>query len=255
MNRQSEADILKRMAMNVGEYFGSSNPGELLSGFLAMIGNGYNGELLVYGRAVNGWGDTHQPAAALAAEANATAFAEAALEDAGRENGECPMLWVTELEGPALNADGTQRYNTRRSAFWRTAKALVGRLGLADTSGHLWPSSIAWSNLYKIAPALEGNPSNPLCSAQFDRCAELITTEISRLVPKRIVMATGIGWAEPFLRKIGVHITQGSDSRYVEGSGEMTTSGGRGCRIVIAPHPQGKPTIEWVEAVARHLNA
>jgi hypothetical protein len=255
MDRVDEVRILKNMAMSVGNAFLDPDVTQTASGFLAMIGGDYRQQLMVYGRAVNGWGNNPQLLRSLADDVTASRFAQVALADAGRENGECPMLWVTELEGAATNEDGTPRYNTNKSAFWRVVKATIGRLGIADILESNWPSSMVWSNLYKIAPDDGGNPSARLCNAQLRECIELFAAELSLYCPRRIVLATGLDWAEPFLAENGIAYSTASDSRFVEAHGEVSLCDGHTCCFVVAPHPQGKPEGEWVDAVVAHLGA
>lgn len=255
MDRAEEVRVLRQMALNVGKSYKQDAETQEVAGFLAMAGNDYRNELLIFGRAVNGWGEDPQHLAALADENKAKTFSEVALKDACRENGECPMLWVTELAGEDLNDDGTSRYNTNRSAFWRVIKATLGRLNIADTTGERWPSSIVWSNLYKIAPVGGGNPSSRLCNAQLEDCTKLFSIEMDSFAPKRVIFATGLDWAEPFLVNNGVTFSKGDGSNYVEAFGKIILRDGQVCRFVVAPHPQGKNENEWVGSVTGHLDS
>lgn len=65
------------------------------------------------------------------------------------------MLWVKDGWG------ATDRYNTKRSAFWRAVRGVVEGLGISDVEHDTWSSHLVWSNLYKLSPADGGNPSDP----------------------------------------------------------------------------------------------
>lgn len=105
------------------------------------------------------------------------------------ENSEydCPLSWVMEK-------DATRRgegYNTNRSAFWRMAKKAVRACYPEAEKDRLWSSHLCWSNLYKIAAAVKGNPSSLLKEAQQTMCVELLQEEVATWRPKRILVLAG----------------------------------------------------------------
>lgn len=128
-----------------------------VTAFLAMRGDKYCGELIVYGRAVNGWDvpgyDSGANIISLAEVDEALGFADAVFASVSNETA-CPMGWVT---------DPSPQYNPRRSAFWRCTKRVLHGLGIDDEDE--WYSHLTWSNLYKVAPA-KGNPGVKLKRAQ-----------------------------------------------------------------------------------------
>jgi hypothetical protein len=110
--------------------------------FWPKVGAGYDGDLLVIGRAVNGWIDhwsldepTDVPCLARAARRTGE----------GQVNGD-PLGWVLDRW---KRRDGG--YDTSTSQFWETIRRVV----MAGHPGHAhdWPSHIAWTNLGKLAPA------------------------------------------------------------------------------------------------------
>ncbi len=94
--------------------------------FAALRGSEDSDELMVIGRAVNGWTSRWNANDARDPEERrrilSCAFA------ATKWNDERPMLWVSDHWG------GAKGYNTKRSAFWRVVRGTVGRLGIADVS-------------------------------------------------------------------------------------------------------------------------
>ena len=75
---------------------------------------------------------------------------------------------------------------TSESPFWRYAGAVSQMvLGIQDYS---WSKHVAWTNLYKIAPANEGNPTDALCDRQLLACQQILRTELSLLKPTHILV-------------------------------------------------------------------
>lgn len=210
-------------------------PASAITGFLAMPGHAYAGELMVVGRAVNGWTGGILPEC-LHDPAEVTRYAMLVHQRVAG-NGECPMGWVTAAWG------ASEGYNTKRSAFWRSIRRVVHHLGIADVEGTSWSSHLVWSNLYKVSPADGGNPSNVLCEIQFPGCAKLLDLEFRTYRPSRVLFLTGVDWAGPFLA--AAELQQGRGFRYVKQFGLLCNA-----RCVIAVHPQGKPGAAWAREVA-----
>lgn len=210
--------------------------GKTLTGFLGLAGAKYDRELMIVGRAVNGWSE-------FTVERLADAGARRAFVTSLREHeSACPLSWVNAPAQPGV-------YNARRSAFWRTARkvreALTGE-PLADDS---WASHLAWSNLYKISNDT-GNPPDWMCTVQENQCIEMLGKEIDQFRPKRVLFSTGLDWAMPFVKALGRFSTIPSP-RYGEATGRIS-GGGEMVPCVVAAHPMTKPEEEWVSDV---LNA
>ena len=73
----------------------------------------------------------------------------------------------------------------------RVTRETVGRLGIADISTRSWPSTLCWTNLYKISPFAGGNPSRSLADAQLDKCIQILKIEVSDWKPRRLLFLTG----------------------------------------------------------------
>ena len=199
--------------------------------FWPLVGHRFDGDLLVVGRAVNGWvhditvEDARIPSAVCDRVAEARKHAE-------RDE----MRWVTDLAG---NRDG---YNTNESAFWRVNRRVVMASGLTDESEASWSARIAWSNLYKLAPVGGGNPRGAFLRGQTEQATRLLAREISELDPQRILVLAGRWWFEPFADRLGL------DVEWRTGLVEGTAKIGRR-RYVIAQHPMTKPEGRLVQEV------
>lgn len=219
-------------------------PASEITGFLAMAGRAYDRRLMVMGRAVNGWGEGILPAAVATTDA-ATRYARRVQDSvAPGPNGECPMRWVTDSWGAPCG-----EYNTKRSAFWRAVRGVVARVGMADVEQPEWPSQLVWSNLYKVSPACRGNPSGGLRQIQLPGCLELLRLEVVTYGPRHLLLLTGNDWAAPFLAAIGCSVHGGTGLSYVEWFGTCSLGGGHQMRCVVAAHPQGKPSAQWLQEV------
>ena len=198
-----------------------------------MCGHEYKRKLMVVGRATNGWTHSFRRQQLLAPR-GPERWAQRAREDS--EDDECPMLWVARCWG------ARKGYNTKGSAFWRVSGTVASELLGIELSDLQWPSQMAWSNLYKVAPAARKNPGNRLCRVQLETTAELLRREVAELKPKRVLVLAGGDWFEDFEKPLGLDVswTKG----LIEGVAES-----RGTRWVIGPHPQGKKERPLVRAI------
>ena len=62
-----------------------------------------------------------------------------------------------------------------------------------------WSKTLAWSNLYKIAPWSGGNPDEALREAQLEGCRRLLQLEVRKLRPSLVVFLAGSDWFLDFL--------------------------------------------------------
>jgi hypothetical protein len=241
MTRTIELAILRKIAIRVSES-SDSLPASPITGFMAMVGKQYEGDLMVVGRAVNGWTRGWKPQEFKDNE-NLNAFIDGVFESVtiGQP---CPMQWVSQCWG---NYD--HDYNTRKSAFWRVIRRVVDELEIADVGSSEWPSHLVWSNLYKFSPADGGNPSEALCTIQFDECKSLLQEEIHAYKPKRILCLTGVDWADPFIKAFAPEMAPISERRYVEAVGKLNAPHEPQSSIVVAAHPQTKKEDIWVREV------
>jgi hypothetical protein len=216
-----------------------------LTSFWPMIGAAYDGELLVVGRAVNGWRtqwtvDQARSAAELAAVVSDAIATNTVTPD--------PMDWIVRLWGNAgerFDGFAMSRYNTARSAFWRVCRELCV-VSPWHRPPEAWSSYIAWSNLYKVAPFERWNPAGALLASQRKSAARLLANEVDELDPRHVVALTGREWFEPFAEHLGLDVAW--QRGLVEG---VARSARR--RWVIAKHPMGKPGDAWLDEVRAAL--
>jgi hypothetical protein len=213
---------------------------ETVTGFLPMVGREYSGQIMVVG----GWTKGIAPTQ-LGNDVLCLDYARSVYQSVTESMlGECPMSWVTACWG------ATKKYNTRRSAFWRVIRAVVGRLDIAnvDDDQNPWPSHLVWSNLYKIAPVEGGNPDGNLQQAQFKGCVKLLQWELKNYQPRRLLFLTGRAWADPFLREAWQDRALPEGQSFVEATGHVKC-GPHAATCVVAKHPQGKNETDWVNEV------
>lgn len=226
-----------------------------LIGMLAMVGRKYARQLMVIGRAPNGWDHVDGWKDGIASSdlddaERRSNFAQAVYRSvtAPKSSNECPMSWVTNQWG-CRNG-----YSTARSPFWRVIRAVVERLDIADVDGLDWPCHLVWSNLYKAAPAQGGNPNGKLQRMQVEGCRRLLQWELEKFRPRRLVFLTGWDWAEPFLDQKLRDRTQLNGQLFVERAGHLDYGFGT-ADCVVAQHPQGKPEAFWVDEVMSAFGA
>jgi hypothetical protein len=200
--------------------------------FWPKIGRLYDGEVLLVGRAVNGWIDRWEPAdsrspAELAAVARATGE--------GEVDG-CQMGWVLDRWG---KRDGGS--DSARSQYWNTMRRVV--TSLVPGSDDDWPSRLAWTNLAKIAPYSGGNPGS--ASLRIQRGAmgtALLVREVQELQPRRVVAFTDRWWFAPYAAALGVNLEQREG--FVEAVGRLGKT-----RVVVAVHPMTRSPTAVADAV------
>lgn len=203
-----------------------------------MSGTKYKGDLMVIGRALNGWDNVWCPM-----EATDSSGIDRVVKRVRESVGD--LSWVSECWGSSTD------YNTKRSPFWRTTRGVVVGLNLCDPESSDWHAHIIWSNLYKVAPKEGGNPGSKLCALQEPYCKDLISTEIEVYKPKRVLFVTGYDWAKPFLDAEKWHI----DSETIIGNAHVQAivsykiGGSKKGKAVIAARPEGRVEEKWIRSV------
>ncbi|MGI2172150.1 uracil-DNA glycosylase family protein [Shewanella sp. MF05960] len=228
MQAQKYLSLLSQL--KISKYKNSS---QSLCCFNAQKGNEYNNNLMIVGRAVNGWHHEFDMNNLNVETMVNEIFNQAATSD-------CPLKWVEDSWG--IN----EGYNTKSSAFWRVTKQVSQCLN-ENSSSTGWASKIVWSNLYKIAPSITGNPSDSLCDKQFVYCNELLLAEIEEYNPRVIIFFTGLNWFNGFLSN-AVSLASNKEHSLVEAHGVLKINDEE-VIIIIAKHPQGKPEAEMVNEI------
>lgn len=199
--------------------------------FWPMVGHRFDGDLMVVGRAVNGWNT-----ALTVEEARSEALVAQRISQVRERSERDGMRWVTELAG---NREG---YNTNNSAFWRVNRRVSLPPDADDERKQAWSAHLIWSNLYKAAPVEGWNPGGDFLRSQTGAACELLAREIDELNPRRILVLAGRWWFEPFANHLDLDI--GWRSGLVEG---VTSYNNR--PLVIAQHPMTKPESKLVSEV------
>ena len=208
-----------------------------LAGFCPLRGCRYQGELMVVGRAINGWRDEaclpKGPAGA------------GDLERIACELSKISMSWVSRHW-----QSRPPEYNTRRSAFWRVIRSVSLKL-VAGARDDDWPTHLVWSNLYKVAPWAGGNPPAALQHVQRDGCKKLLNLEISAFRPKRVLFLTGWNWAQQLV-DVSPGMRQPAGAQLVDKVWDRPLAsepGSPASRFVVAAHPRGKGDQRWTSEV------
>lgn len=116
-----------------------------------------------------------------------------------------------------------------------------------------WSSRLAWSNLYKIAPVIEGKRSAPILNAQFEHCIENLRMEIELLMPEKVHFMTFQGWFSWFAEPLSVEIRP-HHANSVDGMGDLNL-GPCSARFLVSTGPEGKNETEWLEEVVSAFGA
>ena len=127
-------------------------------------------------------------------------------------------------------------------------------LGIPDSKADNWHQSIAWANLYPVAPTVGGNPSSGLCKAQKRTAGMLLKTQIEHLRPTHIVFVTGADWFDDFNKPSDTDMRLFPDVRLSEYSGNpaIVGSGYIGtARVVVTKRPEYRfPDTKFSESIA-----
>ncbi len=138
------------------------------------FGNG-NTNIMLVGRAVNGWDaewcGTYKD---IAKQALNISF------DMERTNG---------IDFYGENSE--ESYNYNQCAFMQLGRKVAVLLGINenDIANHL-----LWTNLYKVAPALSGNPNGKVQKMQRNTAIKLLKKEIDIYKPSHIIFVTDMDW-------------------------------------------------------------
>lgn len=175
-------------------------------------------DLMIVGRAPNGWGVYYNRNKPAGEERNTL---EWVLNNMKEEDLEATIAdWATK-----------KKYSITRSQFWRVgrriAKSVTGR-------NEREFDNVLYSNLYKVGSDGK-NPTPKMIDATQENCIKILQLEIEIFQPKRILLLTGCDWAKPFIENLkieGKYIDQPSDVSFIGKIDEK--------EFVVAVHPQGR---------------
>ena len=216
---------------------------EQLVALYPMSGRGETVDTLYFGRALNGW-KWHFT-----------------LKDI-QQNPDEVLQWIVQngqdkyqpheerLDWVQCQWQSKDLYNTARSQFWQVIRR-VAMQRQGDASN--WWDEVAWSNLLKLAPSGK-NPSAAQMKVMGTHFLRMAVTEIQLFKPTNVVCLTGMNWANNLLnagtqcKKIPYN---GNQLKYV---GDRSY-GDHNCRVVVAPHPQGKSSSKIADEILQVLEA
>lgn len=230
-----------------------------LSHFVAMKGKLYNSlsspkdiRLMIVGRAVNGWTTLDVTSAETFGEA-----AQAAFNAEG-------FTWIDVSEDSLCNfpAEGEAKYYLSKSPFWRTCKGIWEKL--TGRTEKEWINYVAWSNIYKIAPKITGNPTTKICKAQISLCRRILQREIEAYRPTHILCITGFEWwfkdydnnvgiAELFSDINFLGRNTGINKQYVEATATYVFPDGKRSPVVVTCRPEARPEIEFIAQTVEYF--
>lgn len=149
------------------------------------------------------------------------------------------------------------QYNPRRSQFWNLASRVVRASTHTDLTFKQAIESLAWSNLYKIAPVGK-NPSWAMqqLHGNQDWVKRLLLADIEAFKPKALLFMTdtGAGWFDPEWIEGG---DKQGELKGRDGGASLPYLSGlfKGTRTpaIVTPHPQGKPFTAWVTQISQDL--
>jgi hypothetical protein len=247
-------DEFTEMLNSVGNDFSEEN----LTALFPIEGKKYNHELMLVGRAFNGWGSENDDICWNPKSGNPSSETINNIIDYslyGEKDGDCPMKWITDHWGWETNVNKNtpknEQYNMKRSQFWRVTKEILSKL--KNTEPEDWASYLVWSELYKIASSEGGNPSAKLLNAQWENCKRVLSEEIKFYEPTRILFLTGYDWFEDFE---GIEVFKDLGFTKVETKSSLVEWAGynENIKVVVAKHPQGKDETEYVKQVIEYFN-
>lgn len=228
---------------------------EQLSHFAGMKGTKYDDQkirLLIVGRAVNGWGslDISSP----------DKFAEHACNKIKNEH----FNWIVSENGVLRNDFKSENgyYWLDKSSFWRVSKkiweTLTDNIDFKNSNDDKWTDYIAWTNLYKVAPADMGNPTTAMCRKQLDACKEILRAELEFFKPTHILFVTDYQWwFKDFEDVFDVNFIVNGINKYrgeknnIFAEAYATTNDGT--KVVVACRPEMRDEEAYVEDVLAFL--
>lgn len=175
-----------------------------------------NPEFLIYGQAVKGW----EPVFNVSEKFQQQAILKNSIiysNDYYIEKDHSPLDWVNVYWSKSyFKKTVTTKsekefyppisYSTFRSFFWNITYKLICRYYELNEDSWEWTKKMIWSNLYKIAPFENKNPSNEECLWQQKHSIELVKKEIEEINPKFCIVITNDSWWQPFRESLNTKL-------------------------------------------------
>lgn len=212
----------------------------------AFVGTLYeesNLRLMVVGRAVNGWDriDTERCTSLENAVESALAQEEC-FDDVVNPNG---IPYIDSKTGKE------KRYYYSRSKFWKLIRCILDIGGDGRDFNH----KIVWSNLYKVAPFVTGNPNWGLIKPQMQNYIDCLIEEIHLYKPTHILFMTGMDYLNPWSDEetmpcFGEYFGIGKDNSF--GDDVYRVGEFEGAKVVVCGRPEGKSN-DAIQVMAKEI--
>ncbi len=227
-----------------------------LSHFIGMRGKDYCNQsvrFLLVGRAVNGWRSMDTT--------NASAFADQACELFETDHFDW-IEWDDEAKR-LRNDDPNGYYWLNKSPFWRMSedvwRSIPSVPEVQNSSKKIWTDYIAWTNLYKIAPKDQGNPTQTMSVKQLGACRRILKAEITLLKPTHILFLTGYrGWFEDFREIFDADFSEAKENKHRNGEKnnyfvETYAITAEGTKIIVACRPDQRDERAMLNDIKNYL--
>lgn len=191
-----------------------------------------NNGIMIVGKATNGWGHNIDDTF------DGDAFSSKATD----------ITWVQDT---FYRPEENHHWYGNKSAFFRVQKK-ISLTANPNSNDNDWEQWLVFTDLYKIVPAEDGNPTTRMIDAQRDLCIESLRREIEIFAPRAIVFLTSF-WETSFIQRI---ISESFVHQLITiGDGNTACRYGiwEDRKIICTSHPQGKREDEIVANIARIL--
>ncbi|HPB02736.1 MAG TPA: hypothetical protein PLZ67_07260 [Bacteroidales bacterium] len=189
-------------------------------------------EFLIYGQAVNGWGDECE--FKVGNETTIDNICKAAYKYSNEYfpyDNHGPLDWVnvqwckseynkylnlTEARA-AFEEYYCDRYRPSLSFFWNVVYKTVSDYKEPNSrETRNWADYVVYSNLYKIAPSPKGNPDEIEKNTQRESAVELVKMELDQLKPKYCLVLTNLEWWNPFAKELRLEICSQKETKRIQ---------------------------------------
>ena len=193
-----------------------------------------NINLIVVGRAVNGWEVEFPNCDSI--ENTLTSV----LEQSSRFND------VINPNGVKYNdeAGNSKTYYYSKSPFWRLVRKVCEEYNGTEN----WNERIVWSNLYKVAPRRKGNPKWSFIKSKLPTYIECIKKEIEIYKPSHILFITDMNFFNPYKEneyRFGYSLNvKEVNGNFVVGKGEYN-----GAKVLVCKRPEYRDTDKMVKEI------
>lgn len=155
-------------------------------------------KIMIVGRAMNGWEDDQK-------YTSTDDFLDTFLSEC-QNTSETKNVFDDVVNREGFKSEGRKRnYLYIRSKFWKLIHYTLKEFGMAndnwyadDKGGNMdWNQKIVWSNLYKVSPYAEGNPTQALMKLNMQEYIDILKSEIAEHSPDKIIFITDKWFIEP----------------------------------------------------------